>query len=220
MGMNIRKSYDSELHQVKMSIVDMGSKVGEALTEVLAAFQTNDKEQLDAVIKNDDKINQLELAINDTVTLMIAKQQPVATDLRTLIVALKMASDLERIADLAVDLAKTSKRLERSKGHEEWYKQLYAIGEDTKVMYSRALDGYEQGDVLQAQKIAALDDHVDQKYGEFIKGLFFQSTEPQQTKEMVHLAFIGRYLERIADYATNIAEWIVYEANGQHFDLN
>ncbi|MBU8905016.1 phosphate signaling complex protein PhoU [Desertibacillus haloalkaliphilus] len=218
--MNIRKSYDSELHQVKMSIVDMGSKVGEALTEVLAAFQTNDKEQLDAVIKNDDKINQLELAINDTVTLMIAKQQPVATDLRTLIVALKMASDLERIADLAVDLAKTSKRLERSKGHEEWYKQLYAIGEDTKVMYSRALDGYEQGDVLQAQKIAALDDHVDQKYGEFIKGLFFQSTEPQQTKEMVHLAFIGRYLERIADYATNIAEWIVYEANGQHFDLN
>ncbi|WP_209121963.1 phosphate signaling complex protein PhoU [Alkalihalobacillus sp. BA299] len=217
--MSARESFEIELKQIKAKILEMGQVVEMALQQSLDAFRDNDHNEMNAVIKNDRKINQFELRINETVTLLIAKQQPVASDLRKLIVALKISSDLERIGDLAVDIAKIGKRVEPSE-LDIYRKQLLEISKKATEMLSSALAAYYHSDVLKAQKIASLDDQVDQMYGEFIQKLFKIETSNKRVKIITNLAFIGRYIERIADYATNLAECIVYEVNGQYFDLN
>ncbi|MFV8828791.1 phosphate signaling complex protein PhoU [Alkalihalobacterium sp. APHAB7] len=217
--MIIRGSFESELKDIKSKILEMGQVVEMALQYSLDSFKNNDQEGMAAVIQNDQKINQFELQINESVTLLIAKQQPVASDLRKLIVSLKISSDLERIGDLAVDIAKVGKRVKPSE-LDIYRDHLIAISERATEMLSSALAAYYHSDVLKAQKIAILDDTVDKMYAEFIQNLFKIQDSQNHVETLINLAFIGRYIERIADYATNLAECIVYEVNGQYFDLN
>ncbi|WP_096198889.1 phosphate signaling complex protein PhoU [Bacillus sp. FJAT-45350] len=217
--MSVRETFELALKDLRLSIIAMGHEVEKVLHQVIDAFEQNNENILNDVIKNDPRINHLELLINERVTLMIAKQQPVATDLRKLIVALKISSDLERVGDLAVDIAKVSKRLQvNSLGEQR--ERLLEIADVAKNMISSALEAYLHSDVLKAQKIATLDDKVDTMFGEFVRGIFQQGKEVDVAEQITNLAFIARYIERIADYATNLAEWVVYEVNGQHFDLN
>ncbi|WP_078430963.1 phosphate signaling complex protein PhoU [Alkalihalobacterium alkalinitrilicum] len=215
----IRGGFESELKEIKSKILEMGQVVEMALQRSIDSFKVNDHIGMDEVIRNDHKINQFELNINESVTLLIAKQQPVASDLRKLIVALKISSDLERIGDLAVDIAKVGKRV-RPSDLKEYRSQLISISQRATEMLSSAIAAYYHSDILKAQKIANLDDTVDRMYGEFIQSLFKLESNSRQVENVINLAFIGRYIERIADYATNLAECIVYEVNGQYFDLN
>ncbi len=217
--MMIRGGFESELKEIKSKILEMGQVVEMALQRSIDSFKVNDHIGMDEVIRNDHKINQFELNINESVTLLIAKQQPVASDLRKLIVALKISSDLERIGDLAVDIAKVGKRV-RPSDLKEYRSQLISISQRATEMLSSAIAAYYHSDILKAQKIANLDDTVDRMYGEFIQSLFKLESNSRQVENVINLAFIGRYIERIADYATNLAECIVYEVNGQYFDLN
>lgn len=212
-----RYSFDSQLDGIKQHLLDIGNDVEKVLQDVIEAFTKSDRIMLDKIIENDYKINKLELGIHDEVTLIISKQQPVATDLRKLIVALKISSDLERVADLAVDMAKQAKRM-KSEVQNTYQEEIVAIFNVAQLMVRESLIAYEKSDLLLAQKIATMDDRVDQSYGEFIRTLF--SVQSNEVDQITQLAFIGRYIERIADYATNIAEWVVYEVNGKHFDLN
>ena len=110
--MGVRKAYEQDLTYLKQEILYMGKYVKYAFDQSLLALKTNDNQSLAREVVADDKnVNSMELKIMDAATLTIAKQQPVATDLRRCIVALKMASDLERMADIAVDIAKASARL-------------------------------------------------------------------------------------------------------------
>ncbi len=165
------------------------------------------------------RLNKNELELNERVFDIIARQQPVASDLRRLIVVMKIAGDLERVADLAVDMAKVSRRLihyDASGVRSE----LVQLAKDARQMVAKALVAYQNKDVLAAQQLARLDDEIDERFGRFIKKIFRQEVEEQDVEMITQLAFIARYVERIADYATNLSEWIIYEANGQHFDLN
>ncbi|OLO40563.1 phosphate transport system regulatory protein PhoU [Alkalihalophilus pseudofirmus] len=217
--MMIRGGFESELKEIKSKILEMGQVVEMALQRSIDSFKVNDHIGMDEVIRNDHKINQFELNINESVTLLIAKQQPVASDLRKLIVALKISSDLERIGDLAVDIAKVGKRV-RPSDLIDYRNQLISISQRATEMLSRAIAAYYHSDILKAQMVANLDDTVDRMYGEFIQSLFKLESNSSQVENVINLAFIGRYIERIADYATNLAECIVYEVNGQYFDLN
>lgn len=217
--MNVRGSFESELRSLKSSILEQGRSAEYMLDEVLQAFNEHDESRMDKVVDYDKNINNMELNINETATLMIAKQQPVASDLRKIIVAMKISSDLERVADLTVDMAKGGKRIDKSSFNAQ-KAYLNKIAEEAKKMLSLSLEAFEKSDVLLAQKIATLDDNVDEMYGEFIKQLFQFVTNENQAEQVTQIAFITRYLERIADYATNIAEWVIYEVNGKHFDLN
>ena len=217
----VRGTFETSLEELNTNILEMGEMVENALELAISGFSEDNISKLDTVIKEDIKINQYEININEKVTLMIAKQQPVAKDLRKVIVALKISSDLERVGDLAVDIAKVSKRLsDKDKQFEVKKKELLAIAKVAQHMITDALDAYQEKDVLKSQKIAHQDDSVDKEYGTFIRELFKANTHPTSAEQITNLAFIGRYIERIADYATNLAEWVVYEANGQYFDLN
>jgi phosphate transport system protein len=216
--MSIR-TFHSQLDYVKQELLTMGGQVIEVIERMNESFEENDKSVMEEIIKDDSLINQLELDMHDKVTLLISKQQPVATDLRKLIVALKISSDLERVADLVVDIAKQSIRLKNENliEYKEKLKSMFLIAKD---MVRNSLEAYRQSDILMAQKIALTDDKVDTLYGDIIRELFKIDANEVEVDQITQLAFIGRYIERIADYATNISEWVVYEVNGKHFDLN
>ncbi|MDY7223535.1 phosphate signaling complex protein PhoU [Halalkalibacterium halodurans] len=213
------RKFHSQLDYLKQGILMMGHQVETVIEEMMVAFQTFDLERMDSIIEGDVRINQLELDLHDQVTLLISKQQPVATDLRKLIVALKISGDLERVADLVVDIAKQSSRL-KSDSLPDYKQQLIDMFQIAQSMIQQALVAYEKSDVLMAQKLALLDDKVDTMYGQFIRELFALPRESIEIDQVTQMAFVGRYLERIADYATNVSEWVVYEVNGKHFDLN
>ncbi|MFC0557773.1 phosphate signaling complex protein PhoU [Halalkalibacter alkalisediminis] len=217
--MAVRESFHSQLDLVKQQLLEMGERIEEVLHDMMQAFTSSDMHAMEHIISHDYEINQLELGMHNQVTLLISRQQPVATDLRKLIVALKISSDLERVADLVVDIAKQSKRIKQNSLLTFQVKILgmFTIAEE---MIHQSLQAFKNTDILLAQKIAMMDDKVDSLYGELIRELFKLDDAYIEVDQVTQLAFIGRYIERIADYATNIAEWVVYEVNGKHFDLN
>ncbi|MDQ0254095.1 phosphate transport system protein [Evansella vedderi] len=219
--MVIRGQFETELTQLKSEIIMLGTMVENAFDETIKGIKNKQYGKMEPIILNDEKINRLELDINERATLMIAKQQPVASDLRKIIVSLKVSSDLERMGDLTVDMAKAFKRMvdKEELGHFE--KELITIASKAKAMMKAVLVAYQEGNVLEAQKIASMDDEVDRAYGQFVQSIFkVVAVETGVTESITQMAFISRYIERIADYCTNIAEWIIYEVNGKRFDLN
>jgi phosphate transport system protein len=213
------RSFHSQLDDIKQELLKMGNQVEVVLDQMIEGFTTNNNVLMENIIENDYKINQTEIALHDKVTLLISKQQPVATDLRKLIVVLKISSDLERVADLTVDMAKQARRLKENvlMPYKERLIKMFSLAQE---MIRKSLESFGESDTLMAQRIAVNDDKVDSMYGEFIRDLFSLNPEKIEVDQITQLAFIGRYIERIADYATNIAEWVVYEVNGKHYDLN
>lgn len=215
------RSFHIELEEVKEQLLQMGNHIQSILEELITAFKkTENANVMRKIIEDDEKVNEMELQLHDRVTLLISKQQPVATDLRVLIVVLKISSDLERIADLAVDMAKQTMRLKEDAVVNEKKEELINMFSIAQDMIEHSLESFAKSDMLMAQKIAAMDDQVDNMYGQFIRNIFSMSQQEIEVNQVTQLAFIGRYIERMADYATNIAEWVVYEVNGKHFDLN
>lgn len=215
----LRSSFHQHMEDVKAQITNLGAEVLQQFDRAIEAFEKSDLDLMNTIIEYDTKINEYELQINNEVFQLIARQQPVATDLRNLIAAMKIAGDLERVGDLTVDMAKVSKRIDKA-SYTEKKQELLQMAGDARKMMKESLESFRTKNLIVAQKMAALDDKVDAQFGHFIKGLFKNGTTEQDAEQLTQLAFIARYIERIADYATNVAEWVIYESNGEHFDLN
>ncbi|PRO64878.1 phosphate signaling complex protein PhoU [Alkalicoccus urumqiensis] len=213
----IRSAFHSELEELKKEIQELGDRVEDQFSRTVHAMAGDNKAALKDIIEEDEEINELELKLNEQATLVIARQQPVASDLRRIIVCLKVSSDLERMGDLCVDMAKAYLHLPSLEAFHAFEKKLTKMEEKIRHMLHEVMEAYGSLDMLKAQQIATLDDEIDQTYGSFVKELFQTSYSADQTAQ---LAFTARYMERIGDYCTNIAEWIIYEVNGQRFDLN
>lgn len=216
--MIVRGNFELELEEIKKSVLAIGQEVKQSFQIVIQALEKREDEPLLKVIDHDAMINRLEMDIHEQVTLVIAKQQPVATDLRKLLVALKMATDLERVGDLSVDIAKAGRRILTVELN--GIEKLFKMAELVDNMLEQAFGAYQKSDVLQVQKIAIADDEVDTLLKEFFKEMFTLSPTVQNTEVTTQLALIGRCIERIGDYATNLAEQVVYEVNGYYVDLN
>lgn len=191
-----------------------------ALTKAVNALAEHDIDSALEVIEDDSDINQLEEEINDRVILLIAKQSPVATDLRRLIVIIKVATDMERVGDYAVNIAKETIRI----GKEELLSPISEIQEMHRLataMLNRVIEAFVEEDIVKAKEIAELDDQVDALYGEVINKLMLAGAQnPDKLRQITQLAFVCRYMERSADHATNIAEQLFYLVRGRHYDLN
>ncbi|MFB1080666.1 phosphate signaling complex protein PhoU [Jeotgalibacillus sp. JSM ZJ347] len=218
--MSVRERYDTELEVLNNKIVELGRFAQVALRDSLNALEQRDIEKSLMIMDEDIKANRIEEEINDLAILLIAKQQPVATDLRRIIVAIKIAADLERIADFAVNIAKSTIRI----GNDSFVSSIGNVHEMYKIteeMIELVLEAYSDEDLVKAKKIAELDDGVDQLYGETIKDLLSSSAEqPEKLAQITQLSFVCRYLERAADHVTNISENIFYLVKGKRYDLN
>ncbi len=217
---NTRSNFDSNLNELKKLLLEMAHKAESAVKESINALIEQDLDKAQQIIDGDNEIDQLDYQINDKALLLIAKESPVATDLRKLIVAIKTSSEVERIADNAVNIAKAVQHI----GKEELIKDIIDIPKMMDLaleMLSDALTAYYADDVVLATKCAEKDDKVDELYGKLIRELIgYLPQNPHATNQITQLAYVCRYIERIADHSTNIAENVIFLVTGKRFDLN
>jgi phosphate transport system protein len=217
---NTRSNFDSNLNELKKLLLEMAHKAESAVKESINALIEQDLDKAQQIIDGDNEIDKLDYQINDKALLLIAKESPVATDLRKLIVAIKTSSEVERIADNAVNVAKAVQHI----GKEELIKDIIDIPKMMDLaleMLSDALTAYYADDVVLATKCAEKDDKVDELYGRLIRELIgYLPQNPHATNQITQLAYVCRYIERIADHSTNIAENVIFLVTGKRFDLN
>ncbi|MRX72639.1 phosphate signaling complex protein PhoU [Bacillus lacus] len=218
--MVIREKFDYDLNTLREKLIELGSLTEIALAKSIHALETQNIEQALEVIDEDNQVDDLEEEINDLAILLIAKQQPVAIDLRRIVVAIKISSDIERMADFAVNIAKSTIRI----GDEplvkpiNHIKRMHGIGTE---MLSLSIKAFNEEDVVLAKKVAEMDDLVDDLYGETIKELLeLMHDKKESLQQITQLSFVCRYIERMADHATNISESVFYLVKGRHYDLN
>jgi len=215
-----RQQFDASLKELKDALILMGKHVQKAIADSVEALSSNNLELASEVIRKDPEINAEEEKIIELGTNLIALQQPVAKDLRRILVSFRMASDLERMADLAVDIAKVVQRL----NGETLMKPLVDIPKMSEIvqqMTEESLQSYKDENVDQAYKMAKMDDEVDQLHGRILQEMFaMMAQNPNLINQAQMLCFVSRYLERMADHATNIGENVVYLAMGSRPDLN
>lgn len=218
--MAVRKNFENNMNLLKNLISEMSQLAEQALSKALKSLVEQNLSLADTVIIEDEKINNLEDEIEELVVKIIASQQPVATDLRRIMAALKIVSSVERIGDFAVDIAKATKRI----GTEELIKPLHEIpkmGELVQEMIKQAITAFVKNDIHLAKEMAAIDDQVDSMYASILKELLEKMVhQPEKLEQVMQLAYIARFIERSADHATNIAEAILYTVKGKRVDLN
>ncbi|GAB2722711.1 phosphate signaling complex protein PhoU [Paenibacillus thermoaerophilus] len=215
-----RQQFETNLNDLKAVLIEMAGKVERAIQEAVQSLQEGDQRLAQKVIQSDPEINSLEEKIDEIGTNLIATQQPVAKDLRRIIVAFRIASDLERMADLAVDIAKVTIRI----GDQPLMKPLVDIprmAEIAQLMTAESIQSYINENVDLAYKMALMDDEVDKLHSQIMREMFvFMVENPKIVNQAILLCFVSRYLERMADHATNIGESVVYLVRGKRPDLN
>ena len=215
-----RINFNNSLKELQQQILAMGGLVEEAIANSVKALATQNMELAQSVIDGDDKIDELELEIEDQCLKLIATQQPMAKDLRKISTGFKIIADLERMADNAVNISKVTKRLVV----EPLIKPLIDIprmAELVQKMVKNSLDAYVNEDIATARNLAGDDDKVDRLHAQIFRELIIVMMEDTKTiKQATQLIFVSRYLERIADLSTNIGEGVIYLVSAERHDLN
>lgn len=213
--MTTRENYNHELEALRQDLMAMGKIVDQAIKQSVQALVDQDMTLARKVIDGDDAIDQMEENIEDKCMVLIARQQPLAKDLRVVGTGLKITTDLERMGDHATDMAEIVLRLEG----QELMKPLIDIplmAEMAGKMLQDSLSSYVNLDISLAEKVCGDDDEVDHIYNRLFRELLtFMMEDPHKISQATQLLFAARYIERIADHATNIAEWTIYLATGQ-----
>ncbi|HZG70565.1 MAG TPA: phosphate signaling complex protein PhoU [Chondromyces sp.] len=218
--MNVRKNFDDNLQELQQKMLEMNELTVSAFEKAFTAFKTQDVELALKVIEEDTAIDNLDNEINQFAVWLIAKEQPFATDLRRIIASLKITSDIERIADFAVNIAKATIKIGKSPSLENLtnFEQMKEISMN---MLKMAVTSFIDGDITLVKEVADLDDQVDNHYAETYKRITEDLKQnSEETTQLVQLLFINRYLERTADHITNIAESAAYLIKGRIYDLN
>lgn len=213
--MTIRHSYDQELEYLRQSLLNMGHAVAVAIDNAVNSLARQDVELARKVMDDDDQIDQMEIDIEDKCMVLIARQQPLARDLRIIGTGLKITTDLERMGDHAYDIAKIT----LSMAQQPLIKPLVDIprmAQMSQKMLKDALDAYTSLDISLAEQVCLNDDEVDSIYYQVFRELLtYMMEDPKTITQATQLIFVARYLERVADHATNIAEWTIYLVTGQ-----
>jgi len=217
-----RQGFHQSLEYLQQEILRMGSIVEQVIAKAVESLAKLDAKIADEVIEGDKVVDDLELQIENQCLKLIATQQPMAKDLRKIAAGFKIITDLERIADYSVDIARVAKRIIDT--GQPLIKPLIDIprmAELAQGMVKRSLDAYVHGDVDLAYAVAQEDDQVDHLHNQIFRELLvFMMEDPKTIGQATYLLFVSRYLERIADHATNIAEEAIYLETGERKELN
>lgn len=198
----------------------MGTLVEETIYKAVRSLQDRDLDLAREVVAGDSVIDNMELDIERRCLELFALQQPMARDLRTIGTALKITTDLERMADLATDIAKITIRMQG----EPLIKPLVDIprmAEIARSMLRDSLNAYVNHDDQLAMEMIERDHEVDHLYAQIFRELLVLMMEdPRKITQGTYLLFVAKYLERIGDHATNLGEWIIYMTTGERKELN
>jgi phosphate transport system protein len=218
--MQTREQYLENLTSLRTDVLRMGVLVEEALKKSIKALTDQDNQLANTVVEEDEAINAMELEIEDRSIVVIAMEQPVASDLRSIITGMKIVTQLERMGDHAVHIAKAARRL----AGEPYMKPLIDIprmGEVCARMSREVLTAFMEDDAEKARTVATMDEEVDDLHTQVQRELFTHMMEDAgKITQAIQLLFVSRFLERFADHVTNISEWVIYAQTGTHVELN
>ncbi|MCM1990896.1 phosphate signaling complex protein PhoU [Oceanirhabdus seepicola] len=216
----VRNLFQNSIKELHKDIDEMGSFVATMVKQSIEALKNKDIELAEKLIQDDDIADNFEKSIEEKAIILVARQQPMASDLRDIFTITKVVTDLERIADLSVDIAKITIRLK----DQEYIKKLIDIPRMANIidgMLHDALEAYLKKDVHMAQKTCKVDDEIDSLNDQIFSELLVKMMEkPSMISQSSQFLFVCRHLERIADHITNICEWTLYSVTGEHVDLN
>ncbi|MFN0262388.1 phosphate signaling complex protein PhoU [Tepidamorphus sp. 3E244] len=216
MTEHIVTRYDNELRELAVLITQMGGLCEKALTDAMTSLQRQDAELAQTVRDEDDKIDDLEREVEERAIQMIARRQPMASDLREIVAAVKIAADLERIGDLAKNIAKRVIALQDQSQPKQIVRGLDHISEIALHQLKDVLDAYTGRDAVKALAVWERDSDLDAVYTSIFRELLtYMMEDPRNITLCTHLLFAAKNIERIGDHATNIAENIHYVATGE-----
>jgi len=215
-----RKHFIDEMNDLNIKVERMGEEIGVIYNNLILALETNNKNVAASIIEEDKIINDIEVSINVDAYLLIAKQCPVASDLRRIITALKIANDLERIADYAVNISKYI--VKSTANNKEFRKVLISLADKVVIMLSDIIKAYHDENLELALKVCELDSTIDDLYKQKVKDLIKigKANTDETAEAAIRALLVLKQLERAGDHITNIAENIVYLVNGKRVELN
>jgi phosphate transport system protein len=215
MSVDTHRHFHEELAQVKSRLLTMSGEAEAALELAVEALLERSAAKAAAVISGDRKIDALEVEIEEQVVNLLALQQPMARDLRMLTSALKIANDLERVGDHAVNIAQSVERLARSRPIAP-EPEIVEMARLAREMLSDALEAFIRGDAAAGREVCRRDDKVDQLHRSVFRILLtFMMEDPHMISAGMELFLVSRNLERVADLATNIGEDVVFLVEGK-----
>ena len=215
-----RKSFQDALDELRIDVIRLAALTTEAIGAGTQAFLDADLAAAEQVIENDDDIDDLTHAIEDSCYQLLARQQPMATDLRTVIAVLRIVHELERSADLMVNVAKTTRRLYPHTLDPKLRGIIQRMGEQAGTQTRVALDAFADSDPSAAFALADMDDTMDDLtkslFRHILAGASAGSDDEGNVLRAVQLALVGRHYERIADHAVTIGQRVGFMVTGEH----
>ena len=214
----MRNRFDEQLFELNREIIEMGAMCEEMIARAAKALLTGDISLAKQVIASGSGVDEMEREIESRCMKLLLHQQPVARDLRQISAALKMITDMERIGDQAEDIAEIVIFLN---GHTmEGVETIVDMARETIKMVTESVDAFVKKDVALAESVLSHDDVVDDYFDKMKCAIINLIAEnPADGEFALDLLMISKYLERIGDHATNIAEWVIYSVTGTHKEV-
>lgn len=220
---HISTQFNEDLQELKSHLLMMGGLVERQVQDAIAAMVEGDSALATHVRNIEKRVNELEVAIDQECTSILALRQPAATDLRMVMAISKAITDLERVGDEASKIAKLTLKLSEEGQAPKGYVELRHLGNHVKEMLNRALDAFARFDVEQALEVAQEDREVDLEYDAAMRQLVtYMMEDPRSISRVLKLVWSLRALERVGDHARNLAEHVIYLVKGtdvRHTDL-
>ena len=215
-----RNLLEKRMQLLTSELAEMGSLVEKQLYNSIEAFKNKDMVLAKKVIENDDKVDELNKKIEEQCLKLMAMESPVATDLRKIFTTSKIVTDLERMADYAVDICKIAQRVELDILGEEC-EPVWQMVDILRKMIKRSLEAFVTGNVKEAYEICKMDDEVDILYRGLLNDILKKMAKDETIiNKGAQILFASKYLERVGDHVTNICEWIIFSSKGDYVDLN
>lgn len=211
---HIDKSYDAELRALREQLLEMGGLVEAAIDASVRAIVERDAVLADQVIRKDKVVNRMEVDIDGACRRILALRQPAASDLRFITTALKIVTDLERMGDLAVNIARRAVDLAQTPALRPLH-DLGRLAALSEAALAKALDAFVTADPVKAEEVLEADDHLDALYLKIFNELLtIMMEDPRSIRRATSLMFSAKHLERFGDHATNLAEMVIFMVRG------
>jgi phosphate transport system protein len=215
MPQHTDRVFETQLGKLRACVLEMGGLVEDQIAQAVRALLNRDNALANATIERDHTVNRLDVEIDDLSLKLLALHQPAARDLRLITTALKITTDLERIGDLATHIAERAIELMAEPPLRRTI-DVRAIAALASSMVHRSLDAFVREDVDLALEVCAADDEIDRVHQQSLHELLqVMNEEPSTAARGIRALFVSKYLERIADHATNIAEMVIFMVRGQ-----
>jgi phosphate transport system protein len=209
------REYEAELAGVRKQLLKMAGQVEAMIAASVKALSTQDIDLARKTIEADAKVNLTEMETDELCIRILAKRQPVASDLRLISLAFKMVTDLERIGDLAVNICERAIDLAHEPSVRS-YEDIHTMADLVQSMVRDAIDGFVQGDAQMAQSVIDRDDEVDVLYNRVFEDIVaVMCQDPANVRRSIHYQSVAKWLERMADHATNVAEQVIFVLRGK-----